>query len=458
MTCSLTQDDLITDTATMLNLRATVLFMLVAPVCGPVSTTGLAEDWPQWRGPRGDGTSLEKGLPTRWNGPQKQNIAWKVEIPGRGHASPVVSGDRVFVVSCRQERRERILLCLDRQSGRILWEKVVIVSPLERRHELNSCASSTPATDGRLVYVAFAAIDPTVRQGDQSYTNEKESPPGDPCEMVVAAYDFQGRRQWLVRPGKFASKHGFCSSPLLFENLLILNGDHDGDAYLVALDRATGRTVWKTPRENKTRSYCVPIIRQVDGRTELMLSGSLCVAGYDPHSGARQWILDGPTEQFVASPVYNGKLLFISGGFPEFHILAIRPDGHGNVTKTHVAWHTTKGCAYVPSPIIAGGGKYFLVVSDGGIASCFEAASGKRYWMERIGTHYSASAVEAGGLVYFLSDRGVTTIVRPGPKFEALAVNRLGEDCHASPAVSHGCLFLRAQQNLYCIAADSVGK
>ena len=162
MTRSLTHDDSIADAATMLNIRTIVLFLLVAPVYGLVSTTSLAEDWPQWRGPRGDGTSLERGIPTRWNGPQKQNIAWKVEIPGRGHASPIVCGDRLFVVSCREERRERMLLCLDRPSGRILWEKVVVVSPLERRHQLNSCASSTPATDGRLVYVAFAAIDPTV--------------------------------------------------------------------------------------------------------------------------------------------------------------------------------------------------------------------------------------------------------------------------------------------------------
>lgn len=433
----------------MFKLQALVLFSFLALV----ATTCLAEDWPQWRGPRGDGTSREKAIPTRWNGPQRQNIAWKVAIPGRGHASPIVSGDRIFLVSCREDRRARILLCLDRPSGRLLWEKVVAQSPLERKHELNSRASGTPATDGRLVYVAFAAIDPHVRPGDRSYTNEKESPPGDPCDMVVAAYDFQGRRQWLVRPGKFASKHGFCTSPVLFENLLILNGDHDGDAYLVALDRATGRTVWKTPRENKTRSYCVPIIRQVEGRDQLMLSGSLCVAGYNPQSGVRQWILDGPTEQFVASPVYDGKLLFITGGFPQFHILAIRPNGHGNVTKTHVAWHTTKGCAYVPSPIIAGEGKYFLVVSDGGIASCFEAASGKRYWMERIGTHYSASTAEAGGLVYFLSDSGVTTVVRPGPKFDVVAQNRLGEDCRASPALSRGCLFLRGQEHLYCIAA-----
>ncbi len=439
----------------MLSIRAILLCLFVASTCAQVPATSSAEDWPQWRGPRGDGTSVEQGIPTRWNGPQGQNIAWKVEISGKGHASPVVSGNHIFVVSCREDRHERILSCLDRRSGRILWQSVALVSPLERKHDLNSCASSTPAADGKLVYVAFAAVDPTARQGDRSYTNEKETPPGDPCEMVVAAYDFQGQRQWLVRPGKFASKHGFCSSPVLFENLLILNGDHDGDAYLVALDRATGKTVWKTPRENKTRSYCVPIIRPIGGRTEMMLSGSLCVASYDPRTGARHWILNGPTEQFVASPVYNGKLLFITAGFPEFHIVAIRPGGHGKLTPTDVAWHTTKGCAYVPSPIIAGGGKYFLVVSDGGIASCFEAANGKRYWMERVGTHYSASAVEAGGLVYFLSDSGVTTVVRPGPKFDVVAVNRLGEDCRASPAVSHGCLFLRGERNLYCIAGKT---
>ena len=135
---------------------------------------------------------------------------------------------------------------------------------------------------------------------------------------------------------------------------MIVNGDHDGDAYLVALDRATGKTVWKVDRENKTRSYSTPIIRQIDGRTQMILSGSKCVASYDPHDGSRHWIIDGPTEQFVASMVYNGKLLFMTAGFPELHMLAIRPDGHGNVTDTHIAWRTTKAAGYVPSPIAVG--------------------------------------------------------------------------------------------------------
>ncbi len=392
-----------------------------------------AENWPCWRGPRGDGTSAETGIPTRWDGAKGENIAWKTAIPGTGHASPVAWNDRLFLVSCREDRQDRILLCLDRLTGKILWERTVVHAPLERKHGLNSYASSTPATDGRLVYATFLDRD----------------------QMLVAAYDFEGNRKWLVRPGEFHSVHGYCSSVLLFKDLAILNGDHDGDAYLAALHRDDGRTVWKTPRENKTRSYCAPIIRQIDGRTQMILSGSKCVASYDPHNGRRHWIIDGPTEQFVASLVDNGKLLFMTAGFPEHHILAIRPDGQGNVTDTHVVWRTQKGCSYVPSPIASDDGRYFLVVSDDGVASCFEAETGRRHWMERIGPHYSASAVEAEGLVHFLSDRGVTTIIRPGEKFEKVAANPLGEDCYASPAISQGRIYLRAEKNLYCITGKN---
>ena len=404
-------------------------FLMVGWLAHPAA----AENWPGWRGPRGDGTSLEKNIPVRWNGPAGKNIAWKVEIPGRGHASPIVWQDRIFLVTCRQDAQQRCLLCLDRRTGRTLWEQVVLRAPLEKKHRLNSHASSTPATDGRSVYVSFL----------------------DRSKMLVAAYDTQGNRRWLVRPGEFHSVHGYCSSVILFENLVIVNGDHDGDAYLVALERDSGRTEWKTERENKTRSYCAPIIRQIDGRTQMILSGSKCVASYDPRTGKRHWIIDGPTEQFVASLVYNGRLLFMTAGFPELHMMGIRPDGRGNVTDTHVAWHTTKGCSYVPSPIASADGKYFLVVSDGGIASCFEADTGKRHWMERIGPHYSASPVEAEGLVHFLSDKGVTTIVRPGPRLDRVAENSLGENCYAAPAISQGQIFIRAERHLWCIGTRS---
>jgi len=408
------------------------ILVLGLSLVGP-SAAARGENWPGWRGPRGDGTSLEPNIPIRWDGPSGRNIAWKTELPGTGHASPIVWEDRVFLASCREDRKERVLLSLDRKTGKILWERAVVESPLERKHRLNSYASSTPATDGRQVYVSFLDRD----------------------QMLVAAYDFDGNRQWLVRPGVFHSVHGYCSSPVLFKELVLVNGDHDGDAYLVALDRRTGNTVWKTPRENKMRSYCVPILRQFDGRMQMILSGSKCVASYDPNDGSRHWILDGPTEQFVASVVDNGKLLFMTAGFPEHHILAIRPDGRGNVTGTHVVWRTEKGCSYVPSPIAAGNGRFFLVVSDEGIASCFEAETGKRHWRERIGPHYSTSAVSAGGRVHFLSDEGVTTVIRPDTRFEVVARNTLGEPCRASPAISQGRIYLRGQTHLFCIGGPS---
>ena len=414
----------------MRHRRLTCCRLLLLAACfALVSTTNSqAENWPNWRGPRGDGTSDESNVPVAWS--DSQNVAWKTAVSGKGRASPIVWNDRVFVVSCDEDKQERILLAYDRTNGRQLWQQVVLRSPLEDKHQLNSFASSTPATDGELVYVTFL----------------------DRSQMVVAAYDFNGKQRWLVRPGGFSSKHGYCSCPVLFEDKVIVNGDHDGDAYLVALERATGKTLWKVDRENKTRSYSTPLVREIDGRTQMVLSGSKCVASYDPHDGSRHWIIDGPTEQFVASVVFNGKLLFLTAGFPEYHLLAVRPDGSGNVTDTHIAWRTTKGAGYVPSPIVVG--DYFLVVTDGGVASCFDAATGERQWMQRIGTHYSSSLVTAGGLVYFTSDEGHTKVVRPGPKLDIVAENKLGEYSYASPAISHGQILFRGEQHLIAIGGQ----
>jgi len=413
--------------------RVLVLIALAASFWS--GSRAAAENWPGWRGPRGDGSSEESAVPTRWDGEKNENIAWKVEAPGTGHASPVIWNDRIFLVSCLEEEQDRILVCLDRKSGKTLWQKSVLRSPLEKKHALNSYASSTPTTDGKLIYVTFLE---GTKQGEAKG-----------AQMAVAAYDFDGNQKWLVRPGPFSSVHGYCSCPVLFEDKLIVNGDHDGDAYLVALDRETGETAWKTPRENKTRSYSTPIIRDIDGRTQMILSGSMSVASYDPRTGSRHWIIDGPTEQFVASMVYNGKLLFMTAGFPEHHILAIRANGRGNVTDTHIEWRTKENTSYVPSPIALG--DYFLIVSDEGIASCYEAATDRRTWRQRIGPNYSASLVSAGGLAYFLSDEGVTTVVKPGEKYDAIAVNPLGEACYASPAISQGQIFLRAEKHLYAI-------
>jgi len=409
-----------------------------------------AENWPGWRGPRGDGTSLEKETPVRWS--DTENVAWKVAVPYVGHASPIVWEDRLFLVGTDLEHLDRMLMAFDRANGKLLWKQSVVQSPLEGKHHLNSYASSTPATDGKLVYVSFL--------------EKKEAP--DKNQMLVAAYDFQGNQRWKVRPGVFSSVHGYCSSPVIFNDTVIVNGDHDGESYIVALNKATGETVWKTPRENRTRSYCTPIIRDIDGRTQMLLSGSKCVSSYDPRSGAQHWTIDGPTEQFVASLLYTHDLVFVTAGFPELHVLTIRPDGRGKIDDSSIVWHHKgKMASYVPSPIAVG--DYILVASDFGVASCFDARDGTVHWSKNLSRHYSASLVTASGLVYFLDDNGVTQVVKPGKEFEAVAVNKLlvapegdepPDSCSASPAISQGQIFVRTAKSLYCIgkSAQVAGK
>jgi hypothetical protein len=388
-----------------------------------------AEDWPAWRGPRGDGTSMEANVPVQWSA--TQNVAWKVSIPGKGHSSPIVHSGRVYVTSCVEERKERILLALDARDGKTLWQRVVLSAPLEKRNNLNSYASGTPATDGKSVFVTFL----------------------DAPNVQVVRYGADGNEVWRRSPGKFTSIHGFCSSVLPYKDMVIVNADQDAvgedRAYIVALEQATGKERWRIDRPNRVRSYCPPVVFEAAGKPQMVLSGSRCVASYDPDTGKRHWIIDGPTEQFVASLVFTDGTFMITGGYPTLHIMGIRPDGSGNVTNTHVLWHERKTPAYVPSPIAAG--KHFFLVSDDGIASCLEAATGKRMWQEKLSKHFSASPVSAGGLLYFLDDAGTTHVLKAGPTFEVVARNALGEECRGSPAVSGGRIFLRGVSNLYCI-------
>jgi len=394
-----------------------------------VATSARAEEWPAWRGPRGDGTSTETGVPTAWSA--AENVAWKVPIPGKGHSSPIVSGDRVFVTTSIESEKKRMLLALDRRDGKLLWDRVVLTAPLERKQDLNSYASSTPATDGRRVYVSFLDA-PNVR---------------------MAAYDMEGKEVWRRSPGEFYSVHGFCSSLILYKDMVILNGDQDAKAYIVALDGATGEERWRADRPNRVRSYAPPFVTEAAGKTQMVLAGSKCVASYDPNTGKQIWTVDGPTDQFVASMVFADGLFCITGGYPSLHVLGIRPDGAGNVTNSHVAWHVRKNPSYVPSPIAAG--KWFFVVSDQGMLNCIEAKTGEYVWQQPIARHVSSSPVSVGGNLYFLDDDGTTTVVKAGPAFELVAKNALGEPCRASPAVSRGQLFIRSTTSLYCIGAPA---
>ncbi len=403
-----------------------------------LSVPARAGDWPGWRGPHGDGTSDEKGLPVKWSA--ADNVAWKTPIPGKGHSSPIVSGDRVFLTTCLEQdakgKAGRMLLCLDRRDGAILWQKEVVSAKLEKLHPRNSRASSTPATDGKHVFVTF--LDP--------------SDPKEP-RAIVGCYDFDGHRVWQKSPGRFSSVHGFCSSPLLYKDTVIVNCDHDGDGYVVSLGKADGEPRWRIERPNKTRSYCAPLIVEAAGKMQMVMSGSKCVASYDPDTGKPWWIIDGPTEQFVSSLVFLDNTFFLTAGFPTYHYLGIRPDGAGNVTDTHVAWHhqvkNAREGAYVPSPIAYS--KWFFAVSDDGILNCFEARGGEWKWKKQLGKHHSASPVLAGGHLYFTADNGDTYVLKAAEAFELVGVNPLGEEVFSSPAVADGQIFIRGDKHLFCI-------
>ena len=401
-------------------IRATLVISLLL-----VASLASAGEWPAWRGPRGDGQADEPNVPTKWS--TSENVHWKVPIPGGGHSSPIVFGDRIFLTTATESDQKRSLLCLNRADGKTIWEREVLRAPLEHRHERNSYASATPATDGKHVWVSFL---------------------GQP-NIQLACYDMDGNEVWRKSPGTFSSVHGFCSSPVLYKDLVILNGDQDAQAWIVAFDKLTGEARWRTDRPNRVRSYCTPLVIDVDGKPQLTLSGSKSVASYNPDDGKQIWLIDGPTDQFVASLAYADGILLATGGFPQLHIVAINPRGSGNVTGSNIVWRTHKGASYVPSPVAHG--DYFFVVADNGIASCFEARTGELKWKERLGRRHSASLVTAGGNVYFLDDDGETFVVKAGPQFELVSQNSLGESCFATPAVSHGQLFIRTASQLYCI-------
>jgi outer membrane protein assembly factor BamB len=396
----------------------------------------LAEEWPGWRGPRGDGTSLETHIPLRWG--VNENIRWKAEVPGIGHSSPILWGERVFVTTCLESSGDRQLLCYDFHNGTERWRKTVVSAKLEHKHRLNSFASSTPVTDGSHVWVTFL-----------DYPN-----------MVVVCFDMDGKEIWRKSPGKLLSTHGFCTSPVLHKDWLILNGDQDALAYIVALNKSTGQEVWRADRPNRTRSYCTPILIESPARqgvTQLVLGGSKCVASYDADTGRQLWLLDGPTEQYVASLVYTDDVLFLTTGFPEFHLMGIRPDGRGNIRGSdHVAWHIPhaqnkngKYASYVPSPLAFQG--HFFVVSDLGWLGCIEARTGKRLWNEQLGKHQSASPVLVSGHLLIPDDSGTTWVVKASPNYELVRKNVLDEECYASPAAGKDCLLLRTLHHLWCI-------
>jgi outer membrane protein assembly factor BamB len=370
-------------------------------------------------------------------------------------------GDRVFVTTCLPKEQKRVLICLDRRDGKILWEKVVVTTPLETKHKLNSFASSTPACDGDNVFVVFLRLRPRTekdadfprkaREGEVNYL-----PKNVVSEILVCCYSLEGNLVWQMSPGQFCCRHGFCSTPILYKDKVIINADQDAEAYIVALDRKTGAELWRIDRPNRVRSYCAPLIVEAAGKPQMVLGGSLGVTSYDPDSGKLIWSMKGPTEQYVASPVYGEGLFFLTAGFPTYHNFAIRPDGVGDITATHMAWHEnnkakSRLAAYVPSPLAVG--DCFYVISDQGPLSCLDAKTGKRLWTQELGRHHTASPVLADGRVYITDDDGITYVLKAARSFELLAKNALNDECYSSPAVSRGQIFIRTTKHLWCIGA-----
>jgi len=410
--------------------------LLVLLLIAGASVLAQAEDWPQFRGPTGQGHATERGLPLEWS--ETKNIIWKTPVPGLGWSSPTVANGRVWLTTVveSKERRGRVsaslrALAFDVATGReIVNVEVFRLDDAGYVNPKNSRASPTPIVDGDRVFVHFGA------EG-------------------TAALSTSGEILWTTHL-RYESQHGNGGSPTLYQDLLIINCDgNGGDAYVVALDTASGKPRWKTARRRPAdQAYSTPLVITVGQQDQLVSVGAYRAAAYDPLTGQEIWRVSyGDGFSNVPRPVFGQGLVFIATGFQTPALMAVRPDGKGDVTRTHVAWTITRGAPYTPSPLLVGNDLYY--VSDTGVLSLADAASGQIVWQQRLGGNYSASPVFADGRIYFQSEEGMTTVIAPGREFRRLASNRLDGATLASMAVSGGSFFIRSQSHLYRIAGKT---
>ena len=385
-----------------------------------------AENWPQFRGPRGDGTSAENSAPTTWS--QTNNITWKSPVPGEGHSSPILWNDSVFLTSASPENGDRLLLKINATSGKIVWQTAVAKSDRESMHRENSSASSTPATDGSSVVTSFQVGN----------------------KVDIRSYDFDGNLRWSAQPLKFSGEHGYSYSPIFYKDLVILDCRQEGDAATIAFDKNDGRIRWKTEPKKSRISHITPLLINDGRREQLLLSGSDETASYDPATGKQLWWCKGPSDVSVAGMSFGSDLLFVTSGYPNRTRMAIRVDGSGDVTGSHIGWKMQRQVTYVPSPVYHDG--HFYSVIDEGMMLCFDAKTGESKWDHRLGGRFRSSLLLVGGLIYATNDKGLTTIFRASPDgFQQVASNDLKELCYATHALSNGRLYIRAGDNLYCI-------
>lgn len=391
-----------------------------------------SSDWRMWRGPLSNGTAAGgPEPPIHWS--DTQNILWKTPIPGRGHSSPILFGNQIFLTTADDRAQVQAVLALNRQNGELLWKTPVSQGGFPQRiHPHNTHASPTVAVDGQRVFVSFYHHD----------------------AIHLSALSLDGKVIWQRLVSSFKPQryqYGYAPSPTLYEDLVIVVGDFDGPSFLAAFDRQTGQPRWKTERPSMV-SYSSPIVTRIAGRDQLLLSGGEMVASYAPQTGKLLWSTPATTMATCGTMVWDGDLVFASGGFPKSETVGIRADGSGQIL-----WRNNQKC-YEQSMLAADG--YVYAVTDNGVAYCWEGKTGKEMWQNRLpGGAISASPTLAAGKVYATNERGTTYVFRAQPtSFELLATNQLGTETFASATISVGRVYLRVahrgeerQEFLYCL-------
>jgi outer membrane protein assembly factor BamB len=385
-------------------------------------------DWPGWRGPKGDGSAAEgQKLPASWSA--EENVVWKAPVPGRGHGSPSVLGDRVYLAACEEKTGNQSLLSFDRATGKQVWETEVHAGGAMRKNAKSTGASTTPACDGERIYITFANKD----------------------AVTASALSPDGKIVWQTKISDYIIHQGYGASPTLYKSLVLVSADSHAGGAVAALDRKTGAIVWKHERP-KFPNYSSPVVVQVDGKDQLILIGCDLVSSFDPMTGKVLWETAGATTECVTSTVTDGTHVFSSGGYPRNHLAAIRADG-----SKKIAWET-KDRVYVPSLLLRQGHLYGVL--DAGTAACWASDTGKELWKGRLGGTFSASPVLVGDRIYATNEAGETFVFQATPeKFTQISKCKLGDEAFATPAICGGRIYTRVahkidgkrQEMLYCL-------
>lgn len=421
--------------------------LLLFLLCGVLCHHAEADNWPAWNGPHGSGVSREKDLPLRWSA--TENVRWKVPLPERGNSSPIVWGQRVFLTQAMENLGRRTVICFDRSSGRQLWQSGVTYRENEETHEDNPYCAASPVTDGERVIAWFGSAG-------------------------VFCLDTAGQELWRRDLGKQNHQWGYAASPVLYQNLCIVSFGPGDRSFLIALDKATGKTVWQVdtlPSKPGSRtdgfagdksggvigSWSTPIIVPTNGRDELIVSLPERVGAFDPRTGRELWYCDGLNPLLYTSPIHGDGVVVAMGGFLGTTI-AVKPGGQGDVTSTHRLWQTTRTKNRLGSGVIHEG--HIYVLNTEGIAECLELKTGKKVWEERLRGQGAkseswSSMVLAWDRIYIPNQSAETFVLKASPKFEVLAVNSLdGELTNATLAVSDGDIFIRTRKHLWCIGRN----